>query len=108
LWYANKKSGQHTQQQHTTIDRTFLQFNYKIINSTDINARQLAKKHLTYFWVGRSCPQFIDTQNIFGFKIKCKGCLITDRIKRHNEKVIKKINQIYGDSWFEKNKNKFY
>jgi hypothetical protein len=68
----------------------------------------VAKKRLTYFWIGRGCPDFIDTKSKYGFNIKCKGCRKTLIIVAHNRRVIAKLNRVYGENWFEKNIENFY
>lgn len=71
-------------------------------------ALELSGKNLTYFWSGRACPPFINTEEKYGFKIKCAGCIVRGKIKRNNRKVIKEINMVYGENWFEENKQHFY
>lgn len=67
------------------------------IDSTNIKAKILAKKNLTYLWYGRYCPSdFKNMKDKYGFKIRCVGCVVTGRIHRHNDRVVRKINRVYG------------
>jgi hypothetical protein len=77
------------------------------VDTTNEKTALVSKKHLTYFWIGRGCPGFIDTKSKYGFKIKCKGCRKTLRIEGHNRRVITKLNRVYGENWFEENMKTF-
>jgi hypothetical protein len=77
------------------------------VDATPEKVALVSKKHLTYFWIGRGCPDFIDTKSKYGFKIKCKGCRKTLRIERHNRRVIATLNRVYGENWFEENMKTF-
>lgn len=68
---------------------------------------KVKSKNLTYYWVGRSCPDFNSPESRYGFKIVCSGCIQTKKIKRNNTRAIKKIDKVYGRNWFEENKSKF-
>ncbi|MBX7094482.1 MAG: hypothetical protein K1X56_07170 [Flavobacteriales bacterium] len=78
------------------------------VDSTNQKAVSLAKQELTYYWHGRFCPNLKNTLFIYGFKIECVGCELNNRIRRNNRRVIKKINRVYGENWFEQNKGNFY
>jgi hypothetical protein len=79
------------------------------VSTTKEKVEKLAKKNLTYFWNGRGCPStFENIKSKYGFKIKCIGCIATGQIKRHNKRIIRKINKVYGKNWFEENKTSFY
>jgi hypothetical protein len=78
------------------------------VKESNPKAFQLSKKHVTYYWTGRSCPHFDKCQDVYGFKIKCKGCMVTGHVIRHNRRAIRKINAVYGANWFEEHKSGFY
>ena len=78
------------------------------VDTTNANAIKLYKKNLTYYWIGRSCPAFVNTEYKYGFKIKCVGCIATLRKEWHNKRVVRKINKVYGKNWFEENISTFY
>lgn len=78
------------------------------VDSTPEKVALISKKHLTYFWIGRGCPDFIDVKSKYGFQIKCKGCRKTLRIAGHNRRVVSKINKVYGENWFKENMKNFY
>jgi hypothetical protein len=78
------------------------------VDSTNIKAKNIAKKNLTYLWYGRYCPSdFKNMKYKYGFKIRCVGCVVTGHIHRHNDRVVRKINRVYGKGWFEENKVNF-
>ncbi len=70
-------------------------------------AEKLAKQNITYYWIGKSCPKFANTESAYGFKIQCVGCIITKPIQRTNRKAERKINRVYGKNWFDNNRNSF-
>jgi len=68
----------------------------------------MTKKKVTFYWIGRACPPFVNTESKYGFKLECKGCILTRKIKKQNRKAIRKIDAIYGVGWFDKNRQTFY
>src|SRR3972149_9295606 len=76
-------------------------------DTTNANAVKLAKDSLTYFWVGRACPAFMNTEYKYGFKIKCVGCILTKKISKNNNRVERKIDKVYGKNWFQNNRKYF-
>jgi hypothetical protein len=70
--------------------------------------KRLQKQKLTYYYSAPFCPDFIDTYTAYGFRIRCVGCMVGRRKKSRNERVIKKLNEAYGESWFEKQFESFH
>jgi hypothetical protein len=64
-------------------------------------AAKLAKKNLTYYWFGWGGFPFADIATQYGFEIHNVGCIVTHGMLRHNKRVIRKINRVYGENWFE-------
>lgn len=71
-------------------------------------AAQVATFDLTYWWAGWACPTFVDTKEQYGFSIKCTGCGVSAIHIRHNRRVERRINKVYGKDWFQNNLATFY
>ena len=84
------------------------QVNSDVAINPDVNkVEKLKAKHVTYVYFSFACPSFVDTYNLYGFKMKCGGCVVSQRKSKRNEKAIKKIDSVYGAGWFEKNRSNF-
>ena len=70
---------------------------------------QAGKKEriLTYYYFGTMRGHFVDTESLYGFKLKWKRCVIKNRHIRHNERVERKLNERLGDNWLAQNFEKF-
>jgi hypothetical protein len=79
-----------------------------IVDTTNSKAVKLGEKKLTYIWTCNACPSFINTEYKYGFKIQRAGCIETGKIRRHNRRVVRQINKVYGRHWFQNNKSNFY
>jgi hypothetical protein len=77
------------------------------VDSTSREAVKLRQYKLTYLWTGRGCPDFINTEFKYGFKIRCAGCIVDKKLNNHNKRVIRKINRVYGLGWFKRNRINF-
>jgi len=69
--------------------------------------KEVRSQKLIFLWPGIDCPNFINTYNLYGFKIACSGSVDTRKINKNNKKVVKKLNRIYGEDWFYKNVESF-
>jgi hypothetical protein len=47
--------------------------------------------------------QYVDTESLYGFRMKWKKCIIKPRHIRHNKRVERKINDRLADNWLAKN-----
>jgi hypothetical protein len=48
----------------------------------------------------------METETLYGIKMKWKKCVIKPRHIRHNKRTERKINQRLGENWLAKNINK--
>ncbi len=70
----------------------------------------LAAHNLKYYVQGgfAGCPEFKETENLYGFEMICMGCVgPSEEELKNNIKVVGIINKIYGEDWFEKKQNEF-
>jgi hypothetical protein len=58
---------------------------------------------LTYYTFGIARGYYVDTETLYGLKLKWKGCIIKNRHVRHNKKVEEKINKRLGENWLASN-----
>jgi len=65
------------------------------------NLQQNDTSLMTYYFVGTGCP-FCNRDHkeiIYGFKIICVGCNMTNEIERNNLEVTHSLDLKYGQGW---------
>jgi hypothetical protein len=75
------------------------------VSGQNKNIQKLKNKKLTYYWVGKICPNFSNPELRYGFSVKCVGDNPPRRTNRNNKRVVRKINSVYGKNWFEENRS---
>ena len=70
-------------------------------------AKKLAKENLVYIYQNRVCPDFINTYELYGFKIECGSDIYDSLVQKQNKNVIKAIEKYYGKGWFITNFTQF-
>jgi hypothetical protein len=65
--------------------------------------RDKKQRTLTYYTFGMGPGQYVDTESLYGFKMKWKKCVIKPRHIRHNRRVERKINERLGENWLTNN-----
>jgi hypothetical protein len=64
------------------------------------------RRTLTYYTFGMGPGQYVDTDKLYGFRMKWKKFVVKPRHVRHNRRVEKKINQRHGENWLAHNFDK--
>ena len=71
-----------------------------------IKTKDKKQRTLTYYTFGMGHGQYVDTESLYGFKMKWKKCVIKPRHIRHNKRVERKINEGLGENRLADNFNK--
>lgn len=68
-----------------------------------IKTKDKKQRTLTYYTFGMGPGQYVDTENLYGFRMKWKKCIVKPRHVRHNKRIERKINERLGDNWLAQN-----